>query len=277
MRLGLSSPLEHKSPWEWAEKMHRMGCTSVNFPVDYTCDRALLEQYTEAAKEYGLMIAEVGAWCNPISPDEKVREAAFTRCVEQLRLADEIGARCCVNVSGSRGERWDGPYKENLTKDTWELVVKSIRDIIDAVDPKNTYYTIEPMPWMYPMGPDEYLKLIHDVDRERFAVHMDVFNWITTPERYFYHEEFMEECFRKLGPYIRSCHLKDVALGQEFTLQFRETACGRGGLNLEKYAGLARKADPDMPLIIEHLDGDEAYLESLSYVKRRFGRAGIEI
>ena len=87
----------------------------------------------------------------------------------------------------------------------------------------------------------------------------------------------MEECFRKLGPYIRSCHLKDVALGQEFTLQFRETACGRGGLNLEKYAGLARKADPDMPLIIEHLDGDEAYLESLSYVKLRFGRAGIEI
>lgn len=107
--------------------MHRMGCTSVNFPVDYTCDRALLEQYTEAAKEYGLMIAEVGAWCNPISPDDKVREAAFTRCVEQLKLADKIGARCCVNVSGSRGERWDGPYKENLTKDTWELVVKSIR------------------------------------------------------------------------------------------------------------------------------------------------------
>ena len=66
------------------------------FPVDYTCDRALLEQYTEAAKEYGLMIAEVGAWCNPISPDDKVREAAFTRCVEQLKLADKIGARCCV-------------------------------------------------------------------------------------------------------------------------------------------------------------------------------------
>ena len=35
------------------------------------------------------------------------------------------------------------------------------------------------------MGPHEYLKLIHDVDRERFAMHMDVFNWITTPERYF--------------------------------------------------------------------------------------------
>ena len=103
MRLGLSSPLEHKSPWEWAEKMHRMGCGSVNFPVDHTCDQTLLEQYVEAAGKYDLMIAEVGAWCNPISPDDKVREAAFTRCVEQLKLADQISARCCVNVSGSEG------------------------------------------------------------------------------------------------------------------------------------------------------------------------------
>lgn len=182
-----------------------------------------------------------------------------------------------MNVSGSRGERWDGPYKENLTEDTWKLMVRSIQEIIDTANPVNTYYTIEPMPWMYPMGPDEYLKLIHDVDRERFAVHMDVFNWITTPERYFYHEDFMEECFRKLGPHIRSCHLKDVILEQEFTLQFRETACGRGCLNLEKYAQLARETDPDMPLIIEHLDGDNAYLESLAYVKQRFGEAGIEV
>lgn len=90
MRLGLSSPLEHKSPWEWAGKMNRMGCTSVNFPVDHTCDEDLLEEYVKAAHEYGLTIAEVGAWCNPISPDAKVREAALIRCIEQLKLADKI-------------------------------------------------------------------------------------------------------------------------------------------------------------------------------------------
>lgn len=277
MRLGLSSPLKHNNPWEWAERLHEMGCSAVNFPVDHTCSEALLQEYVEAAREHDLMIAEVGVWCNPISPDEKVREAAFVRCTEQLRLAERIGARCCVNVSGSRGERWDGPYKENLTSGTWDLMVENIQKIIDAVRPKHTYYTIEPMPWMYPMGPDEYLKLIQDVDRERFAVHMDVFNWITTPWRYFYNEAFMEECFEKLGPYIKSCHLKDVRLSQEFTLQFHETACGRGEMNLEKYARLAEQEDMDMPLIIEHLDGDEAYIESLAYVRKRLGCAGITV
>jgi sugar phosphate isomerase/epimerase len=270
MKLGLSSSLEHKNPGEWARKLKELGCGCVNFPVDYSRGEALIQEYVEAARESGLVIAEVGAWCNPISPDKDVREAALIRCKEQLRLADRIGARCCVNVSGSRGERWDGPYKENLTEETWDLVVKSIQEIIDEVKPEHTYYTIEPMPWMVPMGPDEYLRLIKDVDREHFAVHMDVFNWITTLERYFNNEDFMEECFVKLGPYIKSCHLKDVALKQEFTLQFSETACGHGVLNLEKYACLAQAADPDMPMIIEHLEGDKAYVESLDYVKQRF-------
>ena len=34
MKLGLSSPLEHKTPEEWAENMQKIGCQAVNFPVD---------------------------------------------------------------------------------------------------------------------------------------------------------------------------------------------------------------------------------------------------
>ena len=134
MKLGLSSPLEHKTPEEWAENMQKIGCQAVNFPVDYTAPKEVIQAYEQAAKDQGLVIAEVGACC-------------------------------CVNVSGSKGARWDGPYKENLTKETWKDMVKSIQNIIDEADPQNTFYTIEPMPWMYPMGPDEYVKLIEDVDR----------------------------------------------------------------------------------------------------------------
>ena len=87
--------------------------------------------------------------------------------------------------------------------------VQTIREIIDAVNPKNTYFTIEPMPWMIPDGPDEYLRLLESVDRDRFAVHMDVFNWMTSPRRYFFNEEFIDECFSKLGKLVKSCHLKE--------------------------------------------------------------------
>ena len=41
------------------------------------------------------------------------------------------------------------------------------------------------MPWMIPSNPDEYIRLINDVDRPQFAAHLDVVNMITSPERYF--------------------------------------------------------------------------------------------
>ncbi len=271
MRLGLSSSLKHSSPEEWAENMVRIGCGSVVFPLDYLQEEQAIKAYVEAAKKHELVIAEVGAWCNPISPNKESSRQAMEYCIGQLKLADRIGAKCCVNVTGSAGEIWDGAYKENLSDETWKRAVKSIQEIIDAANPKHTYYTIESMPWMHPLGPDEYLKMIEEVDREQFAVHLDIVNWITSPKKYFDNKGFIQECFDKLGSKVKSCHLKDIKLLGEYTFQLKECKCGEGILDIETYAQLADKVSRDMPLIIEHLDTDEAYLSSLEYVKQRLG------
>lgn len=277
MRLGIASSLKHDNPRQWAQQLKNLGCSSIVFPVDYTADEALILEYVKEAKDKDLIIAEVGVWCNPIAKDENEREAAISRCVEQLKLADRIGAKCCVNITGSVGERWDGAYKENFSEETWRKTVASIQEIIDRANPQSTYYTIEPMPWMIPYDPDQYLRLIKEVNREHFAVHMDLANWITSPDKYFFNEDFIIEIFDKLGSYIKSCHMKDVHLKEEFTFQLQEIACGDGNLNLELYASLATKVNPDMPMLIEHLNTDEEYYESFHYVKARMETANIPI
>ncbi len=269
MKIGLSSPLGHDSPEEWAENMKRLGCGSVVFPVDSSSAEETIAGYEAAAQAQGLRIAEVGIWRNAISLSEREQNQAMDYSIRQLRLADRLGAACCVNVIGAMGERWDGAYAENFSKKAWDRAVKMIREVIDTVEPEHTYFTIEPMPWMYPTGPEEYLRLLEAVDRERFAVHMDVINMINTPERYFFPEKFVEHCFALLGDRIKSCHIKDIRLGQEFTFRLEECACGEGTFCLERYAQLANQADPNMPMIIEHLHTDEEYLQSLTYVKNR--------
>lgn len=269
MKIGLASPLQHGSPQEWAGNMRRLGCGSVVFPVDSASGEENIAGYEAAARAAGLRIAEVGVWRNAISLDEQERNQAMDYSIRQLRLADRLGAVCCVNVIGALGERWDGAYAENFTKKAWDRAVRMIQEVIDTARPEHTYFTIEPMPWMYPTGPEEYLRLLEDVDRERFAVHMDVINMINTPERYFFPEKFVDHCFALLGDRIKSCHIKDVRLCQEFTFQLQECACGEGTFCLERYVQLINQADPDMPVIIEHLHTDEEYLQSLSYVKSR--------
>jgi len=83
--------------------------------------------YASAAGKTGIVIAEVGVWNNPISSDQKTRQAALAKCRSQLALADRIGARYCVNISGSRGEIWDGPSEKNLTEETFDMIADTTR------------------------------------------------------------------------------------------------------------------------------------------------------
>lgn len=267
MRLGSSSPLDHADPAQWAKRHRELGLEVINFPLNCESDPELVDAYAKAAADEGLAIAEVGVWRNPMSPDPVERESSLRFAIGQLELAERLGACCCVNILGARGPRWDGAYRENFSNETWKMGVSMIREIIDAVRPTRTFFTIESMPWMYPTGPDEYLRLLEDVDRDRFAVHLDLFNWITSPQRYFYNEEFADECFEKLGKYVKSCHLKNVRLEGDYTLHLRETAPQDGAVNIAHLIRRAESCDSAMPFIIEHLDSDEAYLNSIAYVQ----------
>jgi len=271
MRLGISTSLYGLSPKEWADKLVSLGCKSAVFPVDYTADPELIDEYVAEADSHDILIAEVGVWRNAISEIKHEADANMDYTIEQLRLADRIGARCCVNVAGAiKGERWDGGYRDNFSKYAWDKTVSMIQEVIDTVNPTNTYFSIESMPWMIPTGPEEYMKLIEAVDRDRFAAHLDIINMINCPQRYFFSEEFTKECFDILGPYIVSCHLKDIQLLEDYTFQLRECACGEGSFNFTNYMKMASNLDPDMPMIIEHLADDYAYEESVAYVLDKF-------
>lgn len=267
MRLGTSSPLDHSSAEDWAANQVKLGCGTVNFPVSSDEPEEKIIAYKNAADKAGLTIAEVGIWRNALSPDPDERRKNVDYSVNQLRMADFIGARCCVNVAGAFGPIWDGGYRENFSEEARRETVRMVREIIDRADVKHAYFTLEPMPWMIPTGPDDYLKLIEEVDRERFAVHMDIFNMVNSADRYFFAREFVEECADKLGDRIKSCHLKDVHLSEAFTLRLEECGPGDGEFPIRYYAEKMHEIDPDMPMILEHLSTDEDYLKYLAYLK----------
>jgi len=268
MRLGTSSPLKHSTPEEWADNQLRLGCRSVVFPLSCNDTENMIIAYKEAADKAGLSVAEVGIWRNALAQDASEREQNMDYCVGQLRLADYLNARCAVNVAGAFGPIWDGGYRMNYSDEAWHKTVDMVREIIDRADVHNTYFTLEPMPWMIPTGPKEYLRLIEEVDRERFAVHMDIINMISSADRYFHPEEFMDECFDILGNRIRSCHIKDVHLDRRYTLRLEECGPGDEEFPLAYYMSKINELDEDMPVILEHLDSDEDYIKYMGYLQK---------
>ena len=243
---------EHADAWAAAHRSAGYGAADPLLEPD--ASDATVASYVEAARRADLVIAEVGAWSNPIDPDSSKAAAALEKSIRHLDLAERLGARCCVNIAGSRNpDKWDGPHPTNFDADTFDLIVQSVRAIVDAVKPRRTCYALETMPWIFPSSPDEYLALIRAIDRPAFAVHLDPVNMINCPARAYRTGDFIRECFAKLGPYIRSCHAKDIALRPDLTLHLDECRPGTGLLDYDTFLLEAAKLDPDTPVALEHL------------------------
>ena len=142
---------------------------------------------------------------------------------ERCALAEAVGARCCVDIAGSYNpDIWYGPNPKNLSREFFDATVENCRHVIDHVKPTRTKFTIEMMGWNLPDGPNAYFELIKAVDRKAFGVHLDVCNGIKSPQRFYGNTDFIDECFKKLGPWIVSCHAKDLRWDVEMNVHFKE-------------------------------------------------------
>ena len=279
IRLGAPIYGTYDSPDRWAELVKHDGWAAAYCPLADGRDAALVRAYARAAQKAGIVIAEVGVWNNPISRNEAERRKAIAVCQEKLALAEAIGATCCVNIAGScNPDVWCGPHQENVSRETFDVIVQVTREIIDAVRPTRTFYTLEAMPWVHPDSVDGYAAILRAVDRPAFAVHLDPVNFVTSPRIYFDTAALLADCFRKLGPYIKSCHAKDILLREKpVSVMFDEVRPGLGVLDyaafLRGLAGLGR----EVPLMLEHLSSREEYRLAGEYICAKAGEAGVEL
>ena len=157
------------TPEEWGKLLAASRFKAVTAPFSCRTPAAEIDAYCDVVRRHGAVIAEVGVWKNPFDPDPALAAENVAFAKGQLALADERDVPCCVNIVGTASPAgWDAADPGNFTQETYDRIVASIREIIDEVKPVRAFYCIEPMPWMIPDGPEVYLKLIRDVDRQQY-------------------------------------------------------------------------------------------------------------
>ena len=277
VRLGGPIFLESSDPAALAREHRRLGYSAAYCPQMATVkDADVLRAIPTAFEAENVCIAEVGAWKNMLDPDAAKRRENLEYVVERCALAEAVGARCCVDIAGSYNpESWYGPNPKNLSREFFDATVENCRHVIDSVKPTRTKFTIEMMGWNLPDGPDAYVELIRAVDRKAFGVHLDVCNGINSPRRFYENTAFIEECFRKLGPWIVSCHAKDLQWVVEMNVHFLEVVPGRGEVDYRSYLTELSKLPVDAPLMLEHLKTAEEYDEGKRHIMKVAGELGL--
>ena len=275
MRLGVSLETHNDDPEGIARAYVDAGYAAAVCPPVSLDQPERIRAIREAFARHDVMLAEVGVWNNMLDPDPAQRAANVEANVHALALTDEVGAVCCVNIAGSfHPTRWDGPHPRNLSEEAFERTVQNVRHIIDAVKPKRAFYTLETMPWVIPDSADSCLRLIEVVDQPMFRVHLDPVNMINCPSRYYDNADFLRECFSKLGPWIVSCHGKDIVMRDRLTVHLDEVRPGLGALDYQVFLQELSRLPGDVPLLLEHLPQAE-YPAAREYVVGVAAQAGL--
>jgi sugar phosphate isomerase/epimerase len=277
MRLGAPIFIKSDDPGELAREHRRLGYRASYTPPCNVNDRDRIKAIIKEYATQDVVIAETGAWENMQDLDPVKRKANLAYVQERLALADELGARCCVDTSGSHSlTSTNGPAPDNISPAFIEATVENCRKLIDAVKPTRTKLTIEMMSYTFPTGPDDYLRLIKAVDRKEFAVHMDICNVIGSPEQMYHNTRVIHESFQKLGSRIISCHAKDLVWEDYPQICLRETIPGRGSMDYKAYLSEIAKLPGDVTLMLEHCDKPEDYDEGRHYVQKVAREIGID-
>ncbi len=278
MRFGAPLYGDWKGPEGWIRTLKQKGFDAAYSPVGLDASDAQIAEYRQAAKEHNIVISEVGAWNNnPLHPDPAVAAAGYAGVVRAMVLADKLGAECCVNVCGSCGTLWDGPHRDNLTPRTFDRIVTYVKRLLDEVQPKDTAFSLEMMPWMFPTTARENLELIEAVGSPHFVAHLDLVNITCSPRLYFENGDMIRESFRVLGPHIRSVHAKDIILREKLTTHLDEVRPGLGGFDYRALLLSVEETDPAIPVMLEHLPSEEEYTLAAAYVRGVAEELGIAI
>ena len=258
MRLG--GPIfntDTKNPLELVKLHQKFGFSAAY--CRYIEDPYEREEFKHAFREADIVLAELGAYCLNISdPDPKQREKNITEIMKRLHQAEEMEAICCVMHGGSyNNSGCVKAHPENFSEENIEHNIKTIQRILDEVKPKKTKLVLETESYVLPDNPELYLRMVKDINRPGFAVHLDPVNMIQSPRRVYYSGDFIRECFAKLGPYIMSCHAKDINLIDHAVVQITETYVGNGTLDYNVYLTELNKLSHEPPLMIEHLTREQ--------------------
>ena len=278
VRIGAPTFFSEDDPQAWARNAREQRYRAVYSPNVSLNDTDRVKAFREAAEQNDLVIAEVGRWCNLMDADPEKRKANIATVTEGLALADELNAKCCVDIAGTFDTvSWFGPHPKNFSEEYFELAVENAQKIIDAVKPKRSTFAYEIMGWAIPDTAENYLRLLKAINRKGFGVHLDVCNMINSPEKFWGNTQLINNAFDLLGPHIVSVHAKDLRWQTEMNIHFVECPLGEGVLDYVTLLQRLATLPNDVPLMVEHMKDKAEYEKCRDFLYKTAPEAGVAL
>lgn len=187
MRIGGPFFSHVDSPEAWITMLREKGYTASCCPITEQAEPDTVESYRVTALKENVLICEVDA-----ITDDICTEAGKQAIIKKLRLAEGVGALCCVSSANG-----------NVDADK---LADAIKDVLSEVRPIRTFFTLQMDGKHYPKKASDFIELMKAVDHPRLGVCLDLCNGLD-----------YRDCFLNLAPFIRTItidesHMEDDKL-----------------------------------------------------------------
>ena len=283
MRIGAPNFVKAATPDELAKAHVERGYRAAFCPIGANATPEQIKAYREAFERHDVIIAEANAMCISIlDTDPANLQKVIKRITDTLAFADKIGARCCAIHGGTvQANGWGKFTPENFSKESFNKMVVIIQKILDEVQPKVTKIGVEIEPYTMPDSPQCYREMIEAVNRPGFGVHFDPVNSIYNPRTLAQSGAWLKEYFDAVGPWIVSCHAKDMVMTREGEVASRwglkEVPPGQGFMDYEAFLKGVSRLPHDPPVMIEHLKTEEQYAAARDFIVSVARKAGVTV
>ena len=235
----------------------------------FTRERA--ERIAEALSGAGKKIALIGAYFNPVHPNEdKVKhgEAMFR---EYISLTESLGCSVVGSETGSfMGDPW-GYHPDNRTDEARGAVVKVFRSLADYAAERGASVAIEGAFNHVCHSPKVLFDAVSEIARDNVRIIFDLYNYLDI-SNYKDAYSILREGHELFGADILLYHLKDFTVEDG---RLKQCAVGKGVLDYERMLAEIYAYNKDATLVLEGTVGEDIP-ESVKYLREIIKKISME-
>ena len=225
-----------------------------------TEDRA--KKIAKTLTEAGKKVALVGAYFNPVHPNEEKADHGVKMFKEYLSLCGSLACGFVGSETGSfMGDPW-GYHPSNRTDEARKRVAEIFRSLADYATRYGTSVAIEGAFNHVCHSPDVLSDVVSDIGRDNVKVIFDLYNYLDISN---YEEAYsiLHRGHELFGKDILLYHIKDFTVADGKLCQ---CAVGKGILDYERILTEIYSYNKDATLVLEGTVGEDIP-ESVKYLR----------
>ncbi|MDP2984651.1 MAG: sugar phosphate isomerase/epimerase family protein [Candidatus Latescibacter sp.] len=242
---------------------------------DFNISDSEIREMQAALKQYDVEFYGLHVWINIIDPDLQKRANAHKLNCQAIEMADRLGMKFVLTHTGGRSPiNKDVPHPLNWTKETWDMSVAAVKQILKDTSGSKVDLGFEAVNSCNNNTPQSHVRLRKDVGDPRVKVTLDPSNMLH-PGTFYRTSELLNQCFALLGEDIVYAHAKDQ-VWRDMLPHIEPITLGKGSMDYELFlAHLSRMKKPRC-LLLEHLPQDQ-YEPSRQFLLDTAKKIGVKI